>query len=57
MKRKMGVIGQKINMGFYGKRQRSPAKNGQVVKPQEPTSLNVHVIQSETITTQQHILS
>ena len=39
MKRKMGVIGQKINMGFNGKRQRSPAKNGQVVKPQEPTSL------------------
>ena len=36
----MGVIGQKINMGFYDKRQRSPTKNGQVVKPQEPTSLN-----------------
>ena len=35
----MGVIGQKSNMGFYGKRQRSPAKNGQVVKPQEPTAL------------------
>ena len=26
-------------MGFDGKRQRSPAKNGQVVEPQEPTSL------------------
>ena len=35
----MGVIGQQNNMGFYGKRQRSPAKNDQVVKPQEPTSL------------------
>ena len=35
----MGVIGQKINMGFYGKRQRSPAKNGQVMKPQEPMGL------------------
>ena len=27
-------------MDLYGKRQRSPAENGQVVKPQEPTSLN-----------------
>ena len=35
----MGVIGQNINMGFYGKRQRSPAKYCQVVQPQEPTSL------------------
>ena len=39
LKRKMGVIGQNINIGFNGKRQRSPAKNDQVVKPQEPTSL------------------
>ena len=38
----MRLIGQKINMGFYGKRQRSPTKNGQVVKPQEPTSLREH---------------
>ena len=35
----MGVIGQKINIGFCGKQQRNPAKNGQVVKPQEPTPL------------------
>ena len=36
----MGVIGQRINMGFYGKRQRSPAKNDQYLKPHEPSSLN-----------------
>ena len=37
----MDVIGQTINMGLYGKRQRSPAKYGQVVKPQEPISLRI----------------
>ena len=40
----MGVIGQQIKMGLYGKRQMSPAKNGQVVKPQEPTSLNAFIL-------------
>ena len=44
LKRKMWVIGQNINMGFYGKMQRSPAKNGQVVQPQETTSLSAKYI-------------
>ena len=39
LKRKIGVIGQTINIGRHGKMQWSPAKNGEVVKPQEPTSL------------------
>ena len=34
----MGVIGQKINMSLYGKR------HGQVVKPQEPTSLRKFIL-------------
>ena len=41
MKRKIGVIGQKINMGC----------DGQVVKPQEPTSLSVTFLELENILT------
>ena len=43
LKRKIGNIGQKINMDRYGKRQRSPAKKCQVVKPQKPTSLRTPI--------------
>ena len=40
LKRKIGVlIGKKNNIGRYGKRQRSLAKYGQVMKSQEPSSL------------------
>ena len=31
----------------YGQRQRSPTKSGQVVKPQEPTSLNMLISSSQ----------
>ena len=37
--KKIAVIGQKMNMGFYEKGRGIPQKNGQVVKPQGPTSL------------------